>query len=116
MFSLSLNRRDPSIPGPETTAVAPECGYKTREMGGGREDARPRAGEYGRTEGEGGSGNEERVGNRPNRKVKREKIGAGAGEPGPTRRRAGKTEVDRSNPYQLIMITEARQTNCNLIG
>ena len=38
--------------------VAPECGHKTREMGGGREDARPRAGAYERTEGEAGIVNE----------------------------------------------------------
>ena len=67
-------RRDPSTPGPKTTAVAPERGHKTGEMGGGHEDARPGAGAYERTEGGALSGNEERVGNRPDRKVNREKI------------------------------------------
>ena len=67
-------------PRPETTAVALECGHKTREMGAGRdevwpgagtyeEDARPRTSISKGTEEEAGSGNEERVGNQPDRKT-----------------------------------------------
>ena len=37
----SGRRRDPLTPGPETSAVVPERGHKTREMGGVREDERP---------------------------------------------------------------------------
>ena len=35
-------RQDSSIPGPETTAVVPECQRKTGEMRGGREECRIR--------------------------------------------------------------------------
>ena len=34
-------RQDPSTPGPETTAVVPECRHKTVEKGGGHEEAWP---------------------------------------------------------------------------
>ena len=67
----SGRRRDPSTPGPETSAVAPKRGHKTGEMGGGREDEGPGVGTSERTEGEARSGNGERVGNRPDRKMSR---------------------------------------------
>jgi hypothetical protein len=61
---------DPSIPGPETSAVTHGCGRKTGEKGGGREEAGPREGTrgeevgprmdtYGRTGGKAGSRNKE---------------------------------------------------------
>ena len=76
----------------------PEHGHKTGEMGGGREDERPRVGACEKTGGDARSGNEERVGNRPDRKMsrsvirpnreaKRKKSEAGAGQPGPNRRK-----------------------------
>ena len=91
-------RRDPSTPGPETSAVAPERGHKTGEMGGGREDERPGVGTCKKAEGEVRSGIEERVGNRPDRKMsrsvirpdreaERKKSEAGAGQPGTNRRK-----------------------------
>ena len=94
----SGRRRDPSTPGPETSAVAPERGHKTGEMGGGREDERPGVGTCEKTEGEVRSGIEERVGNRPDRKMsrsvirpdreaERKKSEAGAGQPGTNRRK-----------------------------
>ena len=107
-------RRDPSTPVPETTLVFPECQHKTREMGGGREEAWPGVGIYERKEvaktGEQvASGKEEEVGIRPDRKrtrsgmrLERKKIrlefrptrkkkGAEADRPGPTRKRANRT-------------------------
>ena len=42
----SGSRQDPSTPVPETTAFVPECQYKTREMGGGCEEAWPGVGIY----------------------------------------------------------------------
>ena len=70
----SGRRRDPSTPGPETSAVASEHGHKTEEMGGGREDERPGVGACEKTEREARSGIEERVGNRPDRKTSRSVI------------------------------------------
>jgi hypothetical protein len=49
----SGQKRDPSTPGPDTTAVVPECQHKTGEMGGDREEAWPRMGMHEKTEGEG---------------------------------------------------------------
>ena len=46
----SGRRRDPSTPGPETSAVASERGHKTGEMGGGREDEMPGVGEREKTD------------------------------------------------------------------
>ena len=57
----SGRRRDSSTPRPETTVVAAECGHKTREMGGGCEDARPGAGANEKTGEEARSHNEEGV-------------------------------------------------------
>ena len=37
---------DPSTPEPETSAVMRECGHKTGEKGGGREEAGPGKGTY----------------------------------------------------------------------
>jgi hypothetical protein len=51
----SGQREDPSTPGPETSAVARGCGRKTREKGGGHEEARPGMGTDGRTGGKAGS-------------------------------------------------------------
>ena len=94
-------RKDPSTPGPETSAVALKCQHETGEMGGGREevrpgastyedeDARPGTGTYERTDGEVGSG-KGRVGNGPDRKTARKKNRARAGEPGPNRRKPGR--------------------------
>ena len=91
-------RQDSSTPGPETTAVVPECQRKTGEMRGGREevwpgestyeeDAGPGMGVYEGSDGKARSGKEERVGDRPDRKTKRKKSEAGAGQPGPNRRK-----------------------------
>ena len=94
----SGQRQDPSTPGPETTAVVPECQHKTGEMRGGREevwpgestyeeDAGPGMGVYEGSDGKARSGKEERVADRPDRKTKRKKSEAGAGQPGPNRRK-----------------------------
>ena len=104
----SERRRGSSTPSPETTAVAPECGHKTGEMSGGREDARPGAGAYGKTGEEAGSKHEEGVGIRPDRKMtrsmirlERKKKGAGADRPSPTRKRAESAEVVRIG-YKVV--------------
>ena len=126
----SGRRRDPSTPGPETSAVAPECGHKTGEKGGGREeawlgestygkDAGPGKGTYEKTEGGARSGKEEGVKNRPDRKPTRSVIrldirrkkGAGPDQPTPTRKRAESAELVRPST-----ITEERRPKRNPIG
>ena len=67
----SGRRQDPSTLELETTAVVPGPGM----------------GVYEGSDGEPRSGKEERVGNRPDRKKKRKKSEAGAGQPGPNRRK-----------------------------
>ena len=95
----SGRRQDPLTPGPETSAVVLECQRETGEMGGDREEVRPGEsayedeyagpgmGVYGGSDGEDRSGNEERVGNRPDRNTARKKKRVRAGEPGPNRRK-----------------------------
>ena len=123
----SGRRQDPLTPGPETSAVMPECQRKTREMGGGHEeawpgestheeDAGPRMGVYEGSDGEAQSGNKERVGNQPDQKMVRKNNGAGAGKPGPNRRRAGKPRFVRINAHQPVAIMKGSRPNRNTIG
>jgi hypothetical protein len=115
----SGRRRDPSTPGLETTAVAPEYGHKTREMGGGCEEVWPGMGMHEKTEEKARNSKEERVGNRPDRKMNRsvirldmrKKKGAGADRPSPTGKRPEPAELVRPGT-----ITEERRPKRNPIG
>jgi hypothetical protein len=115
----SGRKRDPLTPGPETTAVVPECQPKTGELGGGREEAWPGMGMHAKTEGEARNSKEERVRNQPDREMTwsvirfdmRKKKGAGADRPSLTWKKA--------EPAELVwpgMIRKERRPKRNSIG
>ena len=88
----------------ETPAASLRAGVRPRVMDGGgkagnrndeEEDARPGTRISKGTKGEASSS-----------KTEWKKNGAGAGEPSPNRRRAGKAEIVWSNPYRPVTLTE----------